>query len=38
MKSDFLGGTLDYDTTVSLQATDDQDPESGEILIYGGTP
>jgi hypothetical protein len=36
MKSDFLGGTLDYDTTVSLQATGDQAPVSGEILIYGG--
>jgi hypothetical protein len=36
MKSDYLGGTLDYGTTVSLQATGDQDPESGEILIYGG--
>ena len=38
MKSDFLGGTLDYDTTVSLQATDDQDPESGEILDLRRTP
>ena len=36
MKSEFLGGIFDYDTTVSLQATGDQDPESGEILIYGG--
>ena len=36
MKSHFLGGTFDYDTSVSLQATGDQDPESGEILIYGG--
>ena len=37
MKSDYLGGTLDYGMTVSLQATGDQDPESGEIVIYGGT-
>ncbi|MGB7930703.1 MAG: hypothetical protein WCH04_00505 [Gammaproteobacteria bacterium] len=37
MKSAFLGGTFHYDTIVPLQPTDDQDPESGEFLIDGGT-
>ena len=35
MKSDFLGDNLDYETIVPLQATDNQDPESGEILVTG---
>jgi hypothetical protein len=35
MKSDFPGDNLDYETIVPLQATDNQDPESGEILVTG---
>lgn len=37
MSSTFLGGSIYYDTIVPLQATDNQAPESGEILIDGGT-
>ena len=35
LKSILLGGDLFYETIVPLQAADDQDPESGEILISG---
>ena len=35
MISDSLGDGLDYETIVTLQATDNQNPESGEILISG---
>jgi hypothetical protein len=35
MKRDFLGDNLDYETIVPLQAADNQDPETGEILVTG---
>ncbi len=36
MESAVLGGNLSYETIVPIQATDDQDPESGEILVSEG--
>ena len=35
MKSDFLGDYLSYETIVPLKAADNQNPESGEILVTG---
>ena len=37
MKSDVLGGLVSYVIIVPLQASDGQDPESGEILVSGGS-
>jgi hypothetical protein len=35
LESQNLGGTVDYETVVAVEATDDLDPHSGEILITG---
>lgn len=35
LASQILGGTVDYETLLSIQATGDDDPYTGEILITG---
>jgi hypothetical protein len=37
MKSAVLGDYISYEIIVLLQASDGQDPESGEILVSGGS-
>ncbi len=36
MRSDILGSNISYEIIVPLQASDGQDPVSGEILVSGG--
>jgi hypothetical protein len=35
LESGFLGGSVDYETPVAVEASDDLDPSTGEILITG---
>jgi hypothetical protein len=35
LASQVLGGTVDYETPISIQATGDNDPYTGEILVTG---